>query len=227
MCAVAEDWRVTVTLQDPAHAGTLRDALHDQDVEDDVRRRLGEHVVVSESDAGGLFLYTVTQDSAHEGERVVGELLAAQGLAAEFRVDHWHPIEERWEDENVALPATEAQREAEEDRLEVDEVAESQDLGGALWEVRVELASHHDAVAMAEKLEAERETILPGWTISVERRWKYLIIGADNEEQAGEIVAHVQRELPAGATIHAEPSGSLAWQARGNNPFAYLGGLGV
>ena len=192
MCAVAEDWRVTVTLQDPAHAGTLRDALHDQDVEDDVRRRLGEHVVVSESDAGGLFLYTVTQDAAHEAERVVGELLAAQGLVAECRVDHWHPIEERWEEENVALPATEAQREAEEDRLE-----------------------------------AERETILPGWTIAVERRWKYLIIGADNEEQAGEIVAHVQRELPAGATIHAEPSGSLAWQARGNNPFAYLGGLGV
>jgi len=224
---MAEDWRVTITLHDEAHTGKLRDALHDHDVEDDVRSRLGDRIVVSESDAGGLFLYAVAQDAAHEAVRVVGDILSAQGLQADFKVDHWHPIEERWEDENVALPTTEAQEEAEEDRLEADEVAESQELGGALWEVRVELASHHDAVALAERLEAESETILPGWTVSVERRWKYLIIGADNEEQASAIVEHVQRELPAGGAIHAEPSGSLAWEARGNNPFAYLGGLGV
>jgi len=224
---MAEDWRVTVTLHDAAHTGTLRDVLHDHDVEDDVRARLGDRVVVSEADAGGLFLYTVTQDAAHEAVRVVRDLLSAEGLQADFEVDHWHPVEERWEDESVALPATEAEQEAEEERLEAAEVAESQDLGGALWEVRVELASHRDAVALAERLEADRETILPGWTVSVERRWKYLIIGADNEEQANAVVEHVQRELPAGATIHAEPSGSLAWQARGNNPFAYLGGLGV
>lgn len=224
---MAEDWRVTVTLHDEEHTGKLRDALHDHDVEDDVRTRLGDRVIVSEADTGGLFLYTVTQDAAHEAVRVVGDLLSAQDLQAEFAVDHWHPVEERWEDEGVALPATEAETEAEEERLEADEIAESQELGGALWEVRVELASHHDAVATADRLESEADTILPGWTVSVDRRWKYLIIGADNEEQANEIVAHVQRELPAGATIHAEPSGTLAWEAHGNNPFAYLGGLGV
>ena len=44
---MANDWRVTVTLHDPAHVGRALESLHEHEVEDDVRRRLGHRVAVS------------------------------------------------------------------------------------------------------------------------------------------------------------------------------------
>jgi hypothetical protein len=216
---------VTVTLRAAEGPGHLRKALDEYDVDEEVRDRLGKRIVVSEGD-GVLFLYTQTREAAREAEQVVRDLLTEHGLEAEFAIDRWHPAEERWEDERVPMPRTEAEEEAERDRLEQDEIAESNELGAALWEVRVELDSLRDALALDERLSAESESLLPGWTCSVERRWKYVLIGADTEEQATEIAERIRNELPPGATIHVEPSGALAWRVIGNNPFAVVGGLG-
>jgi hypothetical protein len=221
-----DDWRVTVTLHGKGSASSLREVLHAHEVDEEVRGRLGNRVVVSDGD-GVVFLYTNTRGAAREAERVVRELLLAHDLGAEFAIDRWHPVEERWEDERARLPRTEAERQAEHERLEADEIAESEELGAALWEVRVELGSHREAVSLAEHLAAESEALLPGWTCSVQRRWKYLLIGADTEDQAEEIADRLQRELPPGATIHVEPSGAIAWKVMGNNPFAVVGGLGA
>ena len=38
---MANDWRVTVTLHDTAHAGRVLESMGEHEVEDDVRRRLG------------------------------------------------------------------------------------------------------------------------------------------------------------------------------------------
>ena len=53
--------------------------------------------------------------------------------------------------------------------------------------MRIEFDSHRDAAAMADRIESEADDLLPGYTISVVRHWKYLLIGADNEDQAHEI----------------------------------------
>jgi hypothetical protein len=214
-----DDWRVTVSLHGEEHVGRLRQALHESGVVDEARERLGDRVVVGGGDElGVVFLYADTRDGAHEAERVVKEILAAHGLEADFSVHRWHPVEERWEDDDVPLPTTEAERAAEHERLEEDEIAESERLGGALWEVRIELESHRDASALAERLEAD--------SYSVIRRWKYLLVGADSEDQANEIVERLRGELPPGATMHVEPSGTLVWATMGTSPFAVLGGLG-
>jgi hypothetical protein len=219
-----DDWRVTVTLAEGAQVGRLRQLLQEHEVETEVRERLGDRVVVGEGD-GVVFLYTTTREAAREAERVVGEILSALGVDGDVAVDRWHPIEERWEDERVPLPTSGAERQVEHERLEQDEVAESERLGAALWEVRVELESHRDAVALAERLRAERDSLVPGWTFSVGRRWKYLLIGAGSEDQAHEIAERLEGMLPAGASIEVEPSGALARPTF--NPFAVFGGLGT
>ena len=216
---------MTVVLRDAAHSGGIRRALHEQEIEEDVRRRLGGRVVVGGGD-DVVFLYTSTREAAREAERVVREILTRRGFEADVAITRWHSLEERWEDERVPPPTAETAREVEHEQLEEDEAAESEQLGAALWEVRIVLDSHHDAVAFAERLEAERDRILPGWSFSVVRRWKYLLIGADNEDQAKEIAKRLEGELPPGAAIEVEPSGALAWQAVGTNPFAVFGGLG-
>jgi hypothetical protein len=223
-----DDWRVTVTLPAEEHSGKLVTSLAETAVEDDARAALGDRVVVGGGDDPGVvFLYTGTIDAAREAENVVRRLVEEHGLEAAYEIHRWHPEEERWEPAEAAMPATDAEHEAEHERLEADEIAESEDLGEALWEVRIELDSHRDAVELADRIESEADDLLAGYTVSVVRHWKYVLIGADDEDQANEIAAQVADELPDGAELKVEPSGALVWQAVKPSPFAVLGGLGT
>ena len=219
---------MTVTLPAEEHSGRLIASLAEAEVEKDVRTALGERVVVGGGDDPGVvFLYTGTREAAREAERVVRGIVSQHGLDAGYAIHRWHPEEERWEPEDFALPTTEAQHEAEHEHLETDEAEESEELGLALWEVRIEFDSHRDAVEMADRIESEADDLLAGYTISVVRHWKYLLIGADNEDQAREIAEQIHGQLPAGAELKVGPSGALVWQTVKPSPFAVLGGLGT
>jgi hypothetical protein len=197
---VADDWRVTATLHDEAHAGRAVQALREHEVEDDVRRRLGHRVVVS-ADGPDVFLYADTEDAAREADRVIREVLARRDLDADFALDRWHPVEEEWENASATLPQTAEQRQTEHERLEEEETRESLATGHAQWEVRVELPSHHDAVELAERLSAEGRPVI--------RRWKFLILGANDEDDADSLARLIQQEAPEGASVHAEELGPL------------------
>jgi len=217
---------VTVTLPAEEHSGKVIASLAETEVEKDVRTALGERVVVGGGDDPGVvFLYTGTREAAREAERVVRGIVADHGLEAGYAIHRWHPQEERWEPVDVTLPTTGEQHEAEHERLEDDEAEESEDLGEALWEIRIEFDSHRDAVEMADRIESEADDLLTGYTISVVRHWRYLLIGADNEDQAREIAEQIGGQLPAGAELKVEPSGALVWQSVKVSPFAVLGGL--
>jgi hypothetical protein len=194
----SNDWRVTISLMEPADTDRAHRTFTGQAVEDDVRRRLGRNIAVSLSDAQ-LFLYAGTENAAREAERIARDLLAQEGIQAEFALDRWHPIEEEWESPDVALPRTEAEREAEHQRLDDAETAESLATGTAQWEARVEFPSHHEAVALADKLRGEGRTVI--------RRWKFLVVGANNEDDARELAEQIRREAPPDATVRAEHSG--------------------
>jgi hypothetical protein len=194
----SNDWRVTISLPGPAHAERARQSLSEREVEEDVRRRLGRSVAVGADDSQ-IFLYAGTEVAAREAEQVAREVLAPLGIEAEFAVHRWHPVEEEWEDPAVALPRTEAERDAEHQRLEDAETAESLATGTAEWQARVELPSHRDAVALARKLQSEGHTVL--------RRWKFLIVGAADEDDAQQIAEHIRQEAPSGATVVAEAAG--------------------
>jgi hypothetical protein len=194
----SNDWRVTISLMEPADTDRVHRTFTGQQVEDDVRRRLGRNIAVSLSDAQ-LFLYAGTEDAASEAERMARDLLANEGIQAEFALHRWHPIEEEWESPDVAMPRTAAERQVEHQRLEDAETAESLASGTAQWEARVEFPSHHEAVALADKLRGEGRTVI--------RRWRFLVVGANNEDDARALAEQIEREAPADATVTAEHSG--------------------
>ena len=215
---MGQDWRVTVELREAGLTAPLLGWLHEHQVEDAVRARLGDRVAVS-SGNGKVFLYTTTRESAREAERVVREILRERKREAALRVDRWHPLAERWEDEDSPLPDTDAARHDELEEARAQETRESQRSGLAQWEVRVELGSHDEAQALAERLEGEG--------LPVVRRWTFLVVGANNEGEAAELAQRIEAEAPPDATVHVEPGGGAVWRALPANPFAIFGGLGT
>ena len=169
----SDDWRVTVSLAGQAQVEQAQRALSGHEVEEDVRRQLGRTIAVGAGDSQ-IFLYAGTEIAAMEAERVARDVLAQHDIQAEFALHRWHPIEEQWESPDVAMPQTEAERQAEHQRLEDAETAESQAAGIGRWQARVEFPSHREAVALARKLEGEGRAVV--------RRWKFLIVRADNED---------------------------------------------
>jgi hypothetical protein len=193
------DWRVTVRLLDDAQASTAAASLRTYDVEAEARRRLGAKVMVGTDGGSNLFLYTATREAANAAQESVSGLLSGHGVHAEYSCERWHPVAERWEAADVALPATAAQVAAEREQLDAEETQESLAAGIAMFEVRVQLPSHHDAVALARRLQAE------GY--SVVRRWRFLVVGANNADQAAEFAAKVGSMVPPGGVVSTEEVG--------------------
>jgi len=196
--ADSDDWRVTVSLTGQAPAGQ---GLSLPQVEEDIRRELGRSIAVGAGDAQ-IFLYADTETAARNAERTARDVLARHGLQAESAVHRWHPIEEQWEDPDVPMPQTEAERRTEHQRLEDAETAESQATGIARWQVRIELGSHREAVALARKLEHEGRAVV--------RRWKFLVVGAGNADDARELADQIRLEAPSDARVYPEESG-VGW----------------
>ncbi len=197
-----DDWRVTISLAGQAQVGQAQQALSGHEVEEDVRRQLGQTIVVGAGDSQ-IFLYAGTEVAAAEAERVARDVLAHHDIQAEFAVHRWHPIEEQWESPGVAMPQTEAERQAEHQRLEDAETAESLAAGIGRWQVRAEFPSHRETVAMARKLEGEG--------LSVVRRWKFLIVGAGNEDDVRILAEQIRREAPSDAVVRVEEPGEVGW----------------
>jgi hypothetical protein len=193
-----DDWRVTISLASQGQVGPAQQALSGHEVEEDVRRQLGRTIVVGAGDSQ-IFLYAGTEVAATEAERVARDLLAQHDIQAEFALHRWHPIEEEWESPDVAIPQTEAERQAEHQRLVDSETAESLAAGIGRWQARVEFPSHREAVALARKLEGEG--------LPVVRRWKFLIVAADNEDDVRELAERIRREAPPDAVIRVEEPG--------------------
>lgn len=192
------DWRVTISVVDPAQVHRAKQAISDSQVDQDVHRRLGRAIAVGAGDSR-IFLYAGTEVAAWEAERVARDVLATHGIGAGFALHRWHPIEERWEDPRVAMPQTGAQRQAEHQRLLADETTESLTTGIAQWEARIEFRSHHEAAEMAARLRADGRTVL--------RRWRFLVVGANNEDDAQALARQLRQEAPPDATVRAEHSG--------------------
>lgn len=211
----ANDWRVTARLSAGGSAERAAEHLSSHRVENEVHRRLGGRVVVGVGGENDLYLYTDTANAAATAQQSVSELLASHGMQADYTVERWHPVAEEWEPADVALPDTAADLEAERRQLDVEETSESLGGGIALFEVRVQLRTHRDSVTLAQRLREE------GY--SVVRRWRFLVVGANNADQAEEFAAAIRREAPAGAVVTTEEVGP----ARPYTAFEIAAGSGL
>lgn len=193
------DWRVTVRMREAGQAAQAAEHLSAHKVEDEVHQRLGGRVMVGTDGRNELFLYAHTEAAAATAKQSVAEVLASHGIAADFSVDRWHPVAEEWEAADVALPDTPAEVRAERRQLDAEETTESLAAGHALFEVRVQMPAHREAVALADRLRGE------GY--SVARRWRFLVVGANNADQAEEFAGVIRQEAPQDAVISVEEVG--------------------
>jgi len=189
-----DDWRIHITVADD---GGLLDRLGLElgGEAADLARELEQRRLAVSHDGDDLFVYASSHAEASRAREVIEAVLRTEGLGANVgRIEHWLEDDERWDDE------------APTDTWEEEQL----DRGYAPWEVRVTLSSHGEARRLAEQLEDE------GY--AVERRWRYLIVGAASREDAEALAARVHGEV--------EPGGELVWETVPGNPFAIFGGLG-
>lgn len=216
---MADDWRLAVTPTEDADPPSLLAMVLEHELEEESLERLGKRLAVEVSSGDfAVFFYGDSEEQVREAERLVGAILEEQGLDAGVEVSRWHPVEERWEDASVPLPRSEAERRVELERLEAEEVADSRQ-NGPDWEVRVELPGHRETTELAERLEAEGIPVL--------RRWRFLLIGAESEQQANELAARLRQQVPEGSMVFVEGSGELLGEVAFPNPFVVFGGLGT
>jgi hypothetical protein len=212
-----DDWRLQIDLDDDGISGEVADHLRAAELEQELAVDLKDEIIVSH-EGERIFLYAGTREPLDWVRGVVEKFLGDKGWTATLELRRWHPTAEEWEDPDAALPATEEEKAAEHERLiatEEDEVAAHG--GRAEFEVRVEFPSHGEAKEFAEKLEAEG--------FAPVRRWRYLVVGAADEDAAKELAERIRGEAPADSKVTAEGSLAAAWAERPTNPFFFLGGL--
>jgi hypothetical protein len=150
---------------------------------------------------------------------VIRTIASERGWDLEIALKRWHPTSEEWEDPDVPLPTTDAERAAEHAQRVAKEREESAERGYAEYEVKIQCSSHRETVELAERLHSEG--------MSVVRRWRYVLVGASDEDSANALAERLRAEAPPGSTVIAEVSQRTAWDddpSRGS--FAVFGGLG-
>lgn len=146
------------------------------------------------------------------------KLAETHGWDLGAELTHWHPEAEEWEDPDLPLPAGDVAKLAEHKELIAAERRQLAETGEPEFEVRVDLPSHREAGRFAELLRAEG--------LPAVRRWRYLVVGAADEDSARELATRLEGEAPAGSKVTVEGSGRIAYAERPSNPFAVFGGLG-
>lgn len=212
-----DDWRLQIDLEDEGIAGNLADHLRSAELEHDLALDLDRRVILSH-EGERIFLYAGDRDQLDRAQAAIEKFLDEKGWEGELELRHWHPVAEDWEDPDVAEPTTDAERAVERERLMETEDEEADERGGlAEWEVRVEFPSHHQAREFAKKLDEEG--------LEPVRRWRYMVVGAPDEDEAKALAERIRAEAPADSKVTAE--GSLGYAVRNQppNPFFWLGGL--
>jgi hypothetical protein len=195
-----DDWRIRIELEKEQAQGLLDRLGGDLGAEaaelaaDLKNRRLS----VSRDD-DTIFIYASTRADAEKAHAIVEAELRERGVeATTSRVEHWLDAEERWDDD----PPGETWEQ------------EALDRGYAPWEVRVECGSHHEAQALAERLETEGYKPL--------RHFRYLIVGTAGKEDADALAKRLHGEVEVGGEVVLEEL-----RAANPHPFAVFGGLGL
>jgi hypothetical protein len=211
-----DDWRLQVDLQSSGQAKALTEQLHDPEVEHDLEPAYQDRVVVS---FGGpvVFCYAASREQAQRTERVIRRLAVNAGweLTAELR--HWHPAAEEWADPDKPLPSSDEELAAERDLLMARERAESLARGYPEFEVRVECRSHGETVELSQRLRDEG--------LQSVNRWRYLLVGALDEDSANALAQRLRSEAPGDAKVTVQATGKAVLDDVGVSPFAVLGGL--
>ena len=190
-----DDWRLQVDFEQTGPADALTAILDAHRLDHDLSEEFGDRLIVSQ-DGPRLFVYAATEEQLERAKDALGQEARRQGWRVSVDVRRWHPIEEEWVDPGVPLPDDDAARRAERESLMQRERAETAKRGYPEFEVRVTLPSHHAANALAETLRDEG--------LIVVKRWRFLVIGATDEDSAKALAEKIRSEAPSESEAEVE-----------------------
>jgi hypothetical protein len=212
-----DEWRLQIEIHED-HLRHLIASLDAEQLEHELSDAFRDRVIVSR-DGGRLFLYAGSREQAERAHGLIATLAEQHGWTVETELRRWHPIAEEWEDPDDPLPDSEAARKAEHAELVGDELEAVAETGGEpQFEVRVELPSRREAHELAKRLRGEG--------MEPVGRWRYLLVGAADEDIAKELAERLRAEAPDAESVGVEGTWKTVYGERPNNPFAVFGGLG-
>jgi hypothetical protein len=213
-----DDWRLQVDLHDPKHAQPLLERLDARELQHELSGAFHDRIVVSRDDAR-IFLYAGSREQIEGARELLLKLAEQHGWSLDVELRRWHPSAEDWEDPDKPLPDSDGATEAERKESMAAERRHSEESGDPEFEVRVDLPSRHDALDFAKRLRSEN--------LPAVHRWRFLLVGATDEDSARALAERIRSEAPAGSRVSVEGTWKEAYGELPPNPFAVLGGLGV
>ena len=212
---MSDDWRLRIDLHDAGASFKLTELL--EKAEHDLEGDFDDKVAVSR-DGDEVFAYTGTRALAERVEAMIQSLAAENDWKIDTEFRRWHPTAEEWEDPDQPLP-TGRDEDKEHAELIARERAEVAERGYPEFEVRVELPSHREATAFTDKLEQEG--------LPYVRRWKYVLVGATDEDSAALLAQRLRTEAPPGSTVGVEGTWKAVQAETGyRTRYAVFGGMG-
>jgi hypothetical protein len=211
-----DDWRIEVEFIEESFADALHDRLDAEELEHDLSGAFHDRVVVTR-DGTTVFLYTGDREQAEKARALVEELTQKGEEEVRVTFAHWHPEAEEWRPADEPLPANGETAAAEHAARVARERQETEETRSPEYEVRIDLPSHKEARELVERLDGEG--------LRSVHRWKYVLLGAADEDSANELAERVRAEVPAGSKVVVEGTWREAYAERPHSPFTFLGGL--
>lgn len=211
-----DDWRIQVDFVEEGPLDALHDRLDAEELEHDLSRAFEDRVIVSRNGTT-IFLYAGDREQAEKAKALVEQLAQEDGEEIEVGFARWHHESEEWRPADEPLPEDAEARAAEHAERVARERQETEESGYPEYEVRIDLPSHGEAKDLVERLEAEG--------LRSVHRWKYVLLGAADEDSANALAERVRGEVPAGSTVAVEGTWREAYAERSRSPFWFLGGL--
>ena len=210
-----DDWRVQIDFREEGHAQALPDRIEAVEMGHDLKRTYQDRVIVSRN-GSRVFLYAGDREQAEQAQLLIEGLAQEHGWQLESELRHWHPIAEEWESPDEPLPEDVAAQRAEREELMARERQEAEERGYPEFEALADLPSRKEASQLAERLQAEG--------LPCVHRWKWLAVGATDEDSAKAIAERIRMEAPIGTQVAVQGT-PQALKAERPHPFAFLGGL--
>jgi hypothetical protein len=214
---VSDDWRLRIHLAEHGQGRLLAENLAAAELEHELQESLADRLAVSH-DEDDVFVYAATRQDAEQAAVLTRSVTSQKGWDVDTELARWHPDAEEWEAPDEPLPSTSDELAAEHAKRIEHERAESREQGYPGFEVRVQCQSRAQAIDLQERLRAQGIPSL--------RRWRYVLVGAPDEDSASGLAARISSEAPAEAVVTTEGTARAASDLAPANPFALFGGLG-
>lgn len=208
-----DDWRLQIDFLEDGHADAMIDRLDARELEDDLSEAFYDRVIVTRNEAT-VFLYAGNREQAESARKLVEAYAQRENEDLEVGFTRWHPLAHDWMPADEPLPDEAEERIAEHHARIARERKESEEQGYPEWEVRIDLPSREDADEFSDRL---RDRGLP-----VVERWRYVLIGAADEDGANMLAELSRAEAPPGSKVAVQGTWRDIYKTL-YSPFSFFG----